>query len=134
MNTVQLTTPEAQLTTMVSGLRAVFWTQVSQVAAACSGIRSLTALLALTTVYSFMVFKSPWKRVAMIASAFPLAIFGNVMRLCFTIAVAEVGGQAAGKAVETDAGFVTFIVAIVGIYFLGRWLERPETPKPEAAT
>jgi (2S)-methylsuccinyl-CoA dehydrogenase len=27
---------EAQLTTMVSGLRAVFWTQVSQVAAACS--------------------------------------------------------------------------------------------------
>ncbi|HTB82516.1 MAG TPA: exosortase/archaeosortase family protein [Candidatus Sulfotelmatobacter sp.] len=104
------------------------------VAAACSGIRSLTALLALTAIYSFMVFKSPRKRLAMIASAFPLAILGNVMRLCFTIAVAEVGGQAAGKAVEQKAGFVTFGVAIAGIYFLGRWLERPEMPKPEAAT
>jgi exosortase len=103
------------------------------VAAACSGIRSLTALLALTTIYSFVVFKSPWRRAAMIVSAFPLAIFGNVMRLCFTVAVAEVGGQSAGKAVETDAGFVTFTVAIVCIYFLGRWLERSETPGPEAA-
>jgi exosortase len=101
------------------------------VAAACSGIRSLTALLALTTVYGFVVFKSPWRRAAMIASAFPLAIFGNVMRLCFTIMVAEIGGQSAGKAVETDAGFVTFAVAIVCIYFLGRWLEKFETPAAE---
>ena len=68
----------------------------------------------------------------MIASAFPLAILGNVMRLCFTIAVAEVGGQAAGKAVETDAGYVTFAVALAGMYFLGRWLEGREMPKPEA--
>jgi exosortase len=104
------------------------------VAAACSGIRSLTALLALTTIYAFVVFKSPWKRAAIIVSAFPLAILSNVVRLCFTIAVAEVGGQAAGKAVETDAGFVTFAVAIAGIYFLGRWLERSEMPEPEAVT
>ena len=104
------------------------------VAAACSGIRSLTALLALTTIYSFVVFKSPWKRLIMIVSAFPLAICGNVMRLCFTIVVSELNGQAWGKAVETKAGFVTFAVAIGGIYFLGRWLERSEMPKPEAAT
>jgi exosortase len=97
------------------------------VAAACSGIRSLTALLALTTIYGFIIFKSPWKRAAMIASAFPLAIAGNVLRLCFTIMVAEVGGQSAGKAVETKAGLVTFLVAIAGVYFLGSWLEKSET-------
>lgn len=102
-----------------------------EVAAACSGIRSLVALLALTTIYAFIVFKSPWKRVVMILSAFPLAIVGNVARLCFTIMVAEVGGQAAGKAVETNFGFITFAVAIICVYFLSRWLEklglRPQT-------
>src|SRR5665213_130663 len=81
-----------------------------EVAAACSGIRSLVALLALTTIYGFMNFKSPWKRVVMMLVAAPLAVFGNVVRLCFTIAVAEAFGQKAGKSVETDFGFITFAV------------------------
>jgi exosortase len=108
-----------------------------EVAAACSGIRSLTALLALTTIYGFVCFKSPWKRSVMILSAFPLAILGNVTRLCFTIMVAELGGQKAGKAVETNAGLITFGVAIACVYFLGRVLEKseskteiPEAPQP----
>ena len=102
-----------------------------EVVAACSGIRSLTALLALTTVYGFACFKSPWNRGVMVLSAFPLSILGNVLRLCFTIMVAELGGQDAGKAVETYAGYITFIVAIVCMYFLGRWLERFEPKPPE---
>ncbi len=102
-----------------------------EVAAACSGIRSLTALLALTTIYGFINFKSPWKRAVMIGSAFPLAILGNVARLCFTIMVAEVGGQSAGKAVETNAGFITFAVAIGCVYLLGRWLEKTGLKEPQ---
>jgi (2S)-methylsuccinyl-CoA dehydrogenase len=35
LNTVELTTPEAHLTTIVSSLRAVFWTQVGHLASAC---------------------------------------------------------------------------------------------------
>lgn len=105
-----------------------------EVAAACSGIRSLMALLALTTIYAFTSFKSPWKRAVMVASAFPLAIAGNVLRLCFTIMIAEVGGQSAGKAVETKAGLVTFLVAIAGVYFLGRWLEKSEPKKSQSVT
>lgn len=103
-----------------------------EVAAACSGIRSLTALLALTTIYAFIAFKTPKLRAVLIASAFPLAILGNVFRLCFTIMVAELGGQAAGKSVETNAGFLTFAVAIGCIYFLARGLEKfePKTPPP----
>jgi len=98
-----------------------------EVAAACSGIRSLTALLALTTIYGFVTFKSPWKRGLMVVAAFPLAILGNVVRLSFTIMVAEVGGQDAGKWVETKAGFVTFAVAIGCVYLLSRWLEKSES-------
>jgi len=100
-----------------------------EVAAACSGIRSLVALLALSTIYGFIVFKSPWKRLVMMAVALPLAIFGNVVRLCFTIAVAETLGQHAGKAVETDAGFLTFAVAILCAFLVARWLEKSE-PRP----
>src|SRR6202012_4246433 len=83
------------------------------VVAACSGIRSLMTLLVLTTVYGFVCFKQPWQRAVLIAAAIPLAILGNVCRLCFTIGVAELFGQNAGKAVETDAGFITFLVALV---------------------
>ena len=104
-----------------------------EVAAACSGIRSLTVLLALTTVYGFIIFKSPWKRAIMIVSAFPLAIISNVVRLCFTIMVAELGGQEAGKWVETKAGFITFAVAIGCVYLLSRWLEKSEPKPPEPA-
>jgi exosortase len=98
-----------------------------EVAAACSGIHSLVALIALATTYGFIVFKAPWKRTVMIAIALPLSIVGNVARLSFTIGVAEMFGQDAGKAVETKAGYITFIVAIGCAYFIARWLEKTGT-------
>jgi exosortase len=94
------------------------------VAPACSGIHSLVALLALTIIYGFINFKAPWKRAVLMLSAIPLAVLGNVVRLCSTIIVAELGGQAAGKAVETDFGFITFLVAIVCMFLISRQLER----------
>jgi exosortase len=102
-----------------------------EVAPACSGIRSVVAMLALTIIYGFMSFKPTWKRLLMVAAAIPLAVFGNVVRLCLTIMVAEMFGQSAGKAVETKFGFVTFAVAIGCVLLLGRWLEKSEV-KPKA--
>jgi exosortase len=103
------------------------------VAAACSGIRSLVTLFVLATIYGFVVFKSPWKRAAMMLAAVPVAVLGNVVRLCFTIGVAEMFGQNAGKMVETNFGFITFAVAIGCIYFLAQWLEKsePKNSPPE---
>jgi exosortase len=103
-----------------------------EVAAACSGIHSLVALLALTTIYGFATFKSPWKRAILVLSAVPLAVLGNVVRLCFTIFVAETFGQAAGKAVETKFGFITLLVAILCVFFISRLLEKNEMPPPES--
>ncbi|MEI8289242.1 MAG: exosortase/archaeosortase family protein [Verrucomicrobiota bacterium] len=97
-----------------------------EVAAACSGIRSLMALLALMMVYGFVALKSPWRRAVMALAALPLAVLGNVARLCVTIGVAETFGQEAGKAVETNFGFVTFAVAFGSAYLLARWLEKNE--------
>jgi exosortase len=101
-----------------------------EVAAACSGIRSIMALLTLLTIYGFVSFKSPWRRAVMMLAALPLAVLGNVVRLCFTIGVAELFGQDAGKMVETKFGFVTFIVALVCAYLVARWLEKGEAASP----
>jgi exosortase len=101
------------------------------IAPACSGIRSLVTLLALTTIYGCLSFKPAWKRAVMVVSAFPLAVIGNVVRITFTVAVAELLGQDAGKKVEQNFGFVTFAVAIVCVILLGKWLRDPE---PESAS
>ncbi|MEI6074072.1 MAG: exosortase/archaeosortase family protein [Verrucomicrobiota bacterium] len=103
-----------------------------EVAAACSGIHSIVALLALLTIFGFVTFKSPWRRGTMMVAAIPLAVLGNVVRLCFTIGVAETFGQAAGKMVETKFGFVTFVVALSCAYVLARWLEKGELDSPKA--
>jgi exosortase len=105
-----------------------------EVAAACSGIRSLMALTALATIYGFVVFREPWKRLVMMVIALPLAIVGNVTRLCFTIVVAESFGQGAGKAVETNTGYITFLVAIFCAYWVARWLEKKAPPQPPIAS
>ena len=48
------------------------------VAAACSGIRSLIAIFLLATIYGFSTFRSPWKRIFLMALAFPFAVLGNL--------------------------------------------------------
>jgi exosortase len=107
-----------------------------EVAAACSGIRSLVSLLALTVIYAFLSFKSTWRRLFMVFSCVPLAILGNVLRLTAVILVGEAFGQKAGMKIETNFGFVTFGLAMIGVFVLG-WLmaeKRPAEPaKPEVS-
>jgi exosortase len=100
-----------------------------EVAAACSGIRSLVALTALLTIYGFINFQAPWKRAVMMLVAIPLAVVGNVVRLCVTVGVAETFGQNAGKAVETKLGFLTFAVAVGCAFLVARWLENAGSEK-----
>jgi len=104
------------------------------VAPACSGIRSLISLLALTTIYGFMTFEKPWKRLVMVAVALPLAVLGNLVRLLGIILVADAFGHEAGAFVEQKFGFVTFAVALGGVLLLGYWLRESRTlPPPEEA-
>lgn len=107
-----------------------------EVAAACSGVKSLIATIALAVVLAFISLRGFWRRVLMIVSAFPLAILGNLVRMLSIVIAAEIGGQAAGAAVH-DGGpmgiysLMPYVPAFIGLLILERYLDdRPRQPRP----
>lgn len=102
------------------------------VAPACSGMRSLIAMAALSVIYAFMNFKAPWKRLAVICAAMPMAVLGNIARITTVIIVGEALGKDAGMMIEQKFGFLTFAVAIGGMLGVG-WLLRDKKAEAPAA-
>ncbi len=96
-----------------------------EVAPACSGIRSLTVVLLLTLVFGYLRFESSWRRMALVLAAIPLAVLANVVRLVTVFTVGEAWGGAAGKRIETNLGFITFVVALGGVLLLARFIKEP---------
>jgi exosortase len=108
-----------------------------EVAAACSGMRSLIAIFAMAMIYAFVVLKSPWRRLIMIAAAFPLAVIANVFRLTTIIFAAEAfGGQTAGNYVHESSwmSMLPYIPAIAGLFLCGHWLREDRAPRPRPQT
>lgn len=107
------------------------------VAAPCSGIRSLVATLGLSLVYGVLSFRTWWKRGVLIASAVPLAVIGNVVRLLTIVIAAEIGGQKWGDAVHEGGPFgifslLPYIPPFLGLIWLGQYLrEREVVAVPE---
>ncbi|MGA3283099.1 MAG: exosortase/archaeosortase family protein [Verrucomicrobiota bacterium] len=100
------------------------------VAPACSGIRSLVAIFLLATIYGFVAFRSAWKRLFLMALAFPFAVLGNLTRMLCIIIAAELGGQEAGNYVHesTLISLVPYIPAIIGLLWVGHWMEKRWKP------
>jgi len=103
-----------------------------EVAPACSGIRSLVAIFLLATVYGFFTFRSPWKRLFIMALAFPFAVLGNFLRLFMIIVTAEIGGQKWGDFVHENwiTSLLPYVPAFIGFLLVGAWLEK-RGAKPE---
>ncbi len=107
-----------------------------EVAAACSGIRSLVSIFLVSTVYGFITFKSMWRRMLMMFMAFPFAVLGNLLRLLCIVVAAEIGGQKAGDYVHEGGPFgiislLPYVPAIAGVMFLGRLLKEPDPGLPK---
>jgi exosortase len=106
------------------------------VAPACSGIRSLFAISAVTIIYAFLSFRTWWKRGLLIASAIPLAVLGNVLRLLAIIVAAEIWGQKGGAYVDEGGplgiiSLLPYAASFGGLLSLG-YLLREEPLKPAA--
>jgi exosortase len=106
------------------------------VAAACGGIRSLIVTLLLAIVFGFIVFRSWWKRLLLIALSVPLAIAGNVLRLLIIIIAAEkFGGQSAGASVHDNTliSLLPYVPAVLTLFWLGELLEKKNRPNQAPA-
>jgi len=57
----------------------------------CGGVRSLMALILISTVWAFVARMPLWKKAILCLSAFPLAILGNMLRLTSIFVIAEYG-------------------------------------------
>jgi len=87
----------------------------------------------MATVYAFVAFRSYGKRLLLMASAFPLAVLGNLARMLLIVVSAEVGGQQWGNYVHENTYFslIPYIPAICGLLFLGHILEGRKSVKAE---
>jgi len=101
-----------------------------EVAAACSGMRSLVAIFLLATIFGFVTFRSRGKRILFMALALPLSVLGNLVRMLCIIFAAEIGGQTTGNFVHENAFFsmVPYLPAIAVLILASRRLaDHPET-------
>lgn len=96
-----------------------------EVAEACSGIRSLQALLALGTVYAYFSQRQTWKRWILVLLSVPIAIAANAFRVSGTGVLANYwGSQAAEGFYHTFSGWLIFVVAFLLLLGCGGLLSK----------
>lgn len=83
------------------------------VADPCSGIRSLTAMMALSAGYGYLVMKGLVRKWIIFLSAVPLAMAGNIFRITAIGIIAEAfGTEVAAGVIHDYSGFLVFGMAI----------------------
>jgi exosortase len=110
---------------------------VLEVADACSGIRSLFALLALGALYAYLFQGKVWERVGLFLLGIPIAIAANYVRVSFLTLVAYKfgidatvrgegwianGGLDSSSILHDLSGFSVFVVAFTLLFSIGRFL------------
>jgi exosortase len=96
-----------------------------EVAEACSGIRSLISLLALSVVFAYFSQNRTWKRVVLVLSTFPIAIIANAARVTGTGILAHYyGDKVAQGFFHGFSGWILFVVAFACLFLLGALLSR----------
>lgn len=108
------------------------------VAAACSGVRSLMALMALSLLTAYLNLHSWWRRAGVFLLCFPLTYLGNVVRISAIIFAGEWFGQQAGVWVHDWAGFLVFLVVLGGIFAAvsgwRRWSDEERLAPPSVSS
>lgn len=100
------------------------------VAAACSGMRSLMAMLALAAIVGYLGPRSPGRRLIVFLLAFPLTFVGNVVRISTIVFAGEWWGQRAGEIVHDWAGFIVFVIVLGGVQWAAGLLTEKSPPPP----
>ena len=90
-----------------------------QVVAACSGLRSMIALLTLSAIFGYITLRSNLLRVILFFSGVPVAIFVNIIRVFLMIAAFYYFNyDLAEGSVHTAFGMGIFVLALVTIVLI----------------
>jgi exosortase len=94
------------------------------VAEACSGLRSLMALITLGVVFAYFFRKSLAERIIIVLSAIPIAILVNAFRVGLTGILTQYFGEvSAGGVVHETQGLFTFAIAFLLLLVEARLLQ-----------
>jgi exosortase len=81
---------------------------------ACSGLRSLMALVTLGVIFAYFFRKTLGERLIIVASAIPIAILVNAFRVSLTgVLTHHIGEDAASGWIHQTEGMFTFAIAMV---------------------
>jgi exosortase len=93
------------------------------VEAACSGLRSLLAMTALTAVYAYWTQETLLKKWLLFAMSIPIAVAGNIARIISIALVSITTGQKFGAGLHHDwSGYVLFTFSISLMIAVGKLL------------
>ncbi len=96
-----------------------------QVEEACSGLRSLTTLFALSALIAYMSPLGRLSKLIVFLSAVPIAVVGNIVRLIATGVLAKYfGAMVAEGFIHDFSGWLLFFFGLVFLVFLQDWLSR----------
>jgi exosortase len=84
---------------------------------ACSGLRMLVVFFALTTAVAMLVKRPIWERVAIAASAIPIALVSNILRIAATGLVCEFASRDLGAEFHDIAGLVMPVLGATLVAF-----------------
>ena len=83
-----------------------------EVAEACSGVRSLLALVALAATYAYFTQTGRWRRAVLVASAVPIAVVANAARVAGTGLLAHMFGEEVALGFfHSFSGWLVFVAA-----------------------
>jgi exosortase len=89
----------------------------------CSGLRSLIALLAIGSIFGYLLKASMKKRIILFLLAIPVALFSNLIRvILLSLGVYIYGNKMATGFFHDFTGYLVFVIAFFSLMLLAEYL------------